>query len=260
MKKVFHLFFCILFLSSTTVFSQNVFESLPCLEKKFSIVVHITKDSLGEPNILESDIIAHVTSLNNLWDDICVSFEICEFRYIDNFQYDIIDNIDSTEWPQLQVDHHVANHINMFFVQNTLEGSSFASLGGVANTNSGGLVIVKTHGFSVIAHEMGHFFGLYHTWEGSLSANPELVDGSNCDTAGDLVCDTPADPFYEDSGIAWVEIGTNEYLYDGLDANGDYYIPNVENIMSYYPGGCNFTHGQYLRMANTYLNSNPKMW
>jgi len=260
MKLIFNLLFGVIFFSSVNTYAQNVYESLPCLNKKFSIIAHITKDSLGEANIFEADILAHINVLNDLWSDICVSFEVCEFRYIENFQYDTIDNIDSVEWPQLQVDYHVANHINMFFVGGTLENTSFASLGGIANTTGGGLVIVKSHGSSVVAHEMGHYFGLYHTWEGSLTSSPELVDGSNCATTGDFVCDTPADPYFEDSGIQWVEDGTNEYIYMGLDANGDYYTPNVENIMSYYPGGCDFTHGQYLRMANTYIASNPKMW
>ncbi len=47
---------------------------------------------------------------------------------------------------------------------------------------------------ATIAHEMGHYFGLLHTHE---TANgTELVNGTNCGTAGDLLCDTPADGFH----------------------------------------------------------------
>ncbi|MBL0071623.1 MAG: hypothetical protein IPP34_07360 [Bacteroidetes bacterium] len=35
---------------------------------------------------------------------------------------------------------------------------------------------------------MGHFFGLYHTFETQFGS--ELANGSNCATTGDLVCDT----------------------------------------------------------------------
>jgi hypothetical protein len=39
--------------------------------------------------------------------------------------------------------------------------------------------------FSTIAHEMGHALGLLHTQETAYGA--ELVDESNCNTAGDQV-------------------------------------------------------------------------
>lgn len=45
---------------------------------------------------------------------------------------------------------------------------------------------------STLAHELGHYFSLLHTH--STSNGDELVDGSNCLNAGDLFCDTPADP------------------------------------------------------------------
>jgi hypothetical protein len=38
---------------------------------------------------------------------------------------------------------------------------------------------------------MGHNLGLLHTFE---EPPKEYVDESNCNTAGDLVCDTSADP------------------------------------------------------------------
>jgi len=233
---------------------------LPCLNKKFSIIVHIVKDSLGNSGITEAAILAKINGVNSYFSDICVSFEVCEFRYINNFQYDSL--VAPVEWGLLQTDYHEANRINMFFVKRTNDGSSFASFGGIANLNDGGIVMIKSHGVMVMTHEMGHYFGLHHTFEGSGTANAELVDGSNCLTAGDQVCDTPADPFIEESSQAtWVDTVTCEYIYAGQDANGDYYTPYIGNIMSYYKcARCRFTYGQYERMANTYLNSNPKMW
>ncbi len=78
---------------------------------------------------------------------------------------------------------------------------------------------------------MGHFLGLYHPHEDALGDGKEYVNGSNCSSAGDFLCDTPADPnllYYTDDNCQYV--GT---LTDPL---GDAYQPDVENIMSY--SGC----------------------
>jgi len=53
-------------------------------------------------------------------------------------------------------------------------------------------------GTSVLSHEFGHCLGLFHTHSG-MGCNDfvncaEDIDGDNCETCGDLICDTPADP------------------------------------------------------------------
>lgn len=45
---------------------------------------------------------------------------------------------------------------------------------------------------AIFAHEIGHNIGLYHTHEAFNGV--ETVDRTGCDTKGDQVCDTPADP------------------------------------------------------------------
>lgn len=45
----------------------------------------------------------------------------------------------------------------------------------------------------ILAHEFGHFFGLYHTFEKSLFG-PESFDSEECYHTGDRLCDTPPDP------------------------------------------------------------------
>lgn len=235
---------------------------LPCLNKQFTIVAHIVRDSFGSPGLSEETLVSIMTGVNQRFEPICASFKICAFNYIDNFQYDVLDN---GEWSELQTKYHKNNRINIFFVEDirSTTACGFASLGGVGLMQNGGIVIKKGEctGSSVISHELGHFFGLYHTFEGS---GNELVDGSNCETAGDRVCDTPADPYVENAPVEdYVDVSLGcRFIYTGLDANGEFYRPDVGNIMSYYPSSCNcgFTYGQYTRMAETYLNSNPKMW
>lgn len=105
----------------------------------------------------------------------------------------------------------------------------------------------------VISHEIGHCLGLYHTFHGT---NPdengcaELVDGSNGETCGDHVADTPADPVnlrdqsnFSTSTCIW----NNTSM---VDENGDLYDPDESNIMAYVPAHCMeaLTDGQGLRM------------
>jgi hypothetical protein len=96
-----------------------------------------------------------------------------------------------------------------------------------------------------MAHEMGHCLGLLHTHE--TSTGDELVDGSNCGSAGDELCDTPADPQLSSANVDDV---TCVYFGTDTDANGDMYNPDVTNTMSYAPFNCrgSFTNDQENRM------------
>ena len=240
---------------------SNQFQPLPCLNKNFTIVAQVLLNQNGGAGITEAAIQANVDYANELFEPICVSFEICEFRYIDNYQYDDLEEETTTEWEEVNIKYHVRNRINMFFFSTMEEPNcGFAPLGGITNLTSGSIAIQKDcvdPMGNTIPHELGHYFGLLHTFE---NPGSELVDGSNCDTAGDLVCDTPAD--FANPGDEQNSLVNDDCIFVAgiTDSNGDWFDPDTGNIMSYYSGcTCRFTHGQYLRMANTYL-SGPGMW
>ncbi len=122
----------------------------------------------------------------------------------------------------------------------------------------------------LIPHELGHNFNLIHTFEGNSSTTAELVTrgaGANCSYAGDLVCDTPADP-YNLPGATFTYNSAGCQIYTGTvrDANGELYNPQMGNQMSYYSSLLNcphyFTAGQYDRMQaglalrQSYTNTN----
>lgn len=184
------------------------------------------------------------------------------------FRLGNIDYIDSDEWyttesldeiDAMRTTNLVPNAINMYFTENlnyesgTLCGISaftFSDVQSIAMRNSctanpGGL---GNH--STFSHEIGHFFDLFHTHE-SFNGD-EFVDGSNCGVAGDLVCDTPADPV----------LGTNnvdaacDYFGTETDGHGDRYAPDASQLMSYSLKHCrdHFSPQSLVRIVDTLLS------
>lgn len=54
---------------------------------------------------------------------------------------------------------------------------------------------------TTLAHEIGHFLGLYHTFEGDNNGN-KCPDNNNCATDGDKICDTEPDKRYPDCSLS----------------------------------------------------------
>jgi hypothetical protein len=103
---------------------------------------------------------------------------------------------------------------------------------------------------SVLTEEVGHCLGLYHTFETAICVEDPPGPGSNCAECGDLICDTPKDPF---------QSGLCDYC---LDENCGYtnpicqqlwtpgWEPDVLNYMAYTCVECKqrFTAEQRARM------------
>jgi hypothetical protein len=257
-KSIPAIFFLFFFAAS---FSQTM-DRLPCVDKKFNVVAHIFLDSAGNAGVTEAQITQAFEASNGDFAPICISFEVCEFVYHPNFEYDKHNS--DEEWEELQALYHQPNRINVFYVKKIEVPDNvcgYAGLGQISNTASNGIVIQKTPnccGQRTHSHELGHYFNLEHTFQGGGS---ELADGSNCETEGDGICDTPADPYVHPSPVENYVDENCRFIYMVQDANGDYYDPITGNIMSYYPDACNcgFTHGQLKKMALHYLN-NTGMW
>ncbi|MEP7318567.1 MAG: zinc-dependent metalloprotease [Panacibacter sp.] len=111
-----------------------------------------------------------------------------------------------------------------------------------------------------ISHEVGHCFGLLHTFEPVKGY--ENINGSNSASAADQITDTPADPYAYNGAPCFT---TSSCCYTGncTDPNGQSnFTPPYSNMMAYWWAfgytNLSITSGQYLR-ANSYLSTNSAL-
>ncbi len=179
-------------------------------------------------------------------------------QYIDS---DTFYDYEFSEENALTQNNDASNAINVYIVGSMSSGSG--SISGyayypstLAMTNRVFVTVsVLTDGRSLI-HEFGHYFNLLHTFHNNVNANVSLRElvtrgaGANCTTAGDLVCDTPADPY----GMPGATTSGCSYTGTITDANGALYVPALQNIMSYYYlCGNEFTPHQDSRLSDGLL-------
>jgi hypothetical protein len=174
---------------------------------------------------------------------------------------------------QLRVKYDVTNALNLYFFS-TISTEDDVFLNGSAilpnlSNNSNRIFLsyldrneedFKTLKNKVFPHELGHYFGLLHTFRDSNNPDVnrrELVTrdlglGANCDKAGDYLCDTPSDPFERLTTILSYSCG-DQLPSNLVDAYGYSYAPSADNIMSYHVRCGNiFTTGQYQRMKQAF--------
>jgi hypothetical protein len=155
------------------------------------------------------------------------------------------------------------NAINVYYVNTInveINGMPFAAAGyayypwNSPNSNVSLMTNSATTAYynGTFAHELGHYFSLPHTHDGTENGNahinaenvPRSGAQSNCSTKGDLICDTQADP------KGSVSYPACTYAAGATDINGFVYTPPINNIMSYYTDLCGgiFTPQQYIQI------------
>ena len=216
------------------------------------VQLHIIRKTSGADGISVADFEAALDRANELFLPAQIQFFQCAaINVIDDDTY---SPYDYSEMNALNTAHSVANVINIYSSETVTSGAS--NICGHAQF-PGGLDFVMlangcTRNGSTFAHELGHYFNLYHTHETFFGT--ELVDGTNCLATGDLLCDTPADPTL--STASNVDANTCTYTGVSTDSNGDPYVPEVSNLMSYTGKHCRFavSNDQYARMLFTLNN------
>ncbi|MBL7808550.1 MAG: PKD domain-containing protein [Saprospiraceae bacterium] len=159
------------------------------------------------------------------------------------------------------------HYVNIWVVNSILSAAppdgtpllGYATLPFTVGSERDGIVMVDNYtgaesagANGILAHEMGHYLGLYHTFEGGCA-------NDNCLTQGDRVCDTPPDQ------------GTfTACTFNSCHTDADAPAPNpfstdtldmTDNFLDYSPHYClnRFTEGQAERMRNVAMASRVKL-
>lgn len=223
--------------------------------KYIPMTFHLVANDAGTGRISEESILSQVANINAQYGDQESIFYIDRFNYFDN---DAVYNSPRSSAARTQMTlRRDNNSINVFTVNNIESTGPGQTL---AYYDPQGDWLVSRKGqingvSSTLAHEVGHFFSLAHPfagWDcnpfnippytnpvevtftipcdgGGGSALIELHDRSNCNTAGDRICDTPED---YNLGLFWQnDCAENNSV---RDINGDVIKPMTNNFMSYY--------------------------
>jgi hypothetical protein len=219
-----------------------------CFMKELSIVFYVFLDSLGTNNVTPASINSCVSNLNKYFKPLCIKFLSCSTKTIPEYEYNQWDRPNHEFKIVGNFNYHTDKTINIYLVDNIVVPGG---ANGYADMPPGNVIVLKKSALGGLTpvHEMGHFFGLPHTFETTVPA--ELVRRTNCYTSGDMFCDTDADP-YPTGSAPTTPCG---FLYGPADTAGDYFIPPVDNIMSYWDCRCRFTQEQYNYMAWIYITA-----
>ncbi len=164
-------------------------------------------------------------------DTFHISFYDSALVFVGGGIFDFMDN------------HNHTDGIDIFVT----EGIHNVNLGGAREVPATSLFLSGNRMFNeVIVHEVGHCLDLYHTFETQFGV--ENPDESNCDVAGDLICDTAACPtggIYEP--LTDPDTCTLTSLFHLVYPD---YDPDPHNYMVYAPIHCfdNFTDEQLARV------------
>jgi hypothetical protein len=219
------------------------------------LTFHVVRTSAGTGGLSQARLDQAILDANIAFAAAGIQFcQAGPTRYIDSDTY---YDITGTEYNPLRQINVVAGTINCYFVRSApfcgISSFTTSSIQGIVYNND--CVALPTNA-STFPHEIGHYFNLYHTHETAFGT--ECTSGSNCSTAGDLVCDTAADPNVlgvVSAACLWTGSATPPC------GGAPPYNPPVRNFMSYSNKDCrdHYTPGQNTRALNVLNTLRPEL-
>ncbi len=227
--------------------------------QQVAIQLHIVRMDDGSGGVSVADIREEFEDfVNPYFADVDIEFVECNPEvYHNSTEYYVLGN--GTEDPDVAGDamsaaFNVANVINIYFVNDPDGACGWARFPWKLPVDYIVMANSCADNNSTMVHELGHYYGLYHTHETFDGMQPESVtrnamDGCyDCNVDGDLLCDTDADPNLSSTANNFPSCA---YTGNGTDECGVSYTPDIDNIMSYADKRCRtiFSPQQLARMA-----------
>ncbi|MCP4442571.1 MAG: DUF4384 domain-containing protein [Aureispira sp.] len=218
---------------------------------EFPVKIHVVQKSDGSEGTTVDEVKQAIKKLNTFFLKIYVRFvPLGDYNYINNDFFHKFNKDTEDEFCKTQ---DVPNVINLYIVGSIKSG--YSSYCGYtyppsSTKNVDRIFIAKKYldNGVTLARQAGHYFSLYPTHgPDEDKRSDELVNGTNCATTGDCICDTPADPKLDSRSVD-ERCG---YIGQMKDGNNKFYRPALDNIMCDNPRfECRktFTNEQYKRM------------
>lgn len=208
------------------------------------VVFYMVRYNNGQRAFPEPNVHSLIGNLNAAFSSHNIRFRHHKTQFINNSKYVQMSYSEVNEISCLGQ----PSKLNIFIAKSLWSNGSRIVVGRAAGIPSNAFAIhYRYANSSTLPHEAGHCLNLYHTHEINYGVEnvPRTGPRANCNTAGDKLCDTPADP----------KLGLNNVrgcVYYG----GDGFTPLVDNYMNYAPANCrdSFTAGQRGRMLTAYAN------
>lgn len=209
---------------------------------RFAIWLYLLRGDQGESahNIQEYE--ALIPILNGYFDGV-VQYTICGTTTIDNELYremDVYNEYSNLENYINTLNEPNSDHCIRVFISDLLtlgseapSGYAYSPTGSAASSSPG--VFVSTNFPYVLGHELGHYFGLPHTFGNKPNQYVDDMvviysDTLTCYETGDGFCDTPADP--QNCNFGTLDC---QFISCPLtDPLGKSYTPDPTLLMSYY--------------------------
>jgi len=179
-------------------------ENLPCLEKNFPVMVHITVDSSTTlPFLSTTDVEDLLVKTSEFFEPICMSFTACEINVIENYTFHNV--VDDRRFREMRVLYGKDHRINIFILGTIPDETCGKSTFYGVSEPGGEYIFLERDACDAslegqLAHHLGHYFGLSDTYRGD---DIEYVTDANCEIKADSICDTPTDPFgiFQQAGV-----------------------------------------------------------
>lgn len=236
------------------------------------LALHIIRKSDGSQGIDPALINQMLQKLNELFTPVMFNFYVYSIDTLNSDYYANILTSDTMKMNNLKRLKNIAGCINVYFIP-SMDAKGISSFSDrfyqYGYRDEQGILISNDAHITTLAHEMGHYFDLLHPFETALNPreDPDMPpleyeniaregDCANWWRTGDLLKDTPADPYW--SGNYEINSNCNIEIIKPLPLDGcgqRNYNPLTNNIMHTSRKECrfHFTEDQKARMNETLI-------